>query len=187
MKLKAKLIHVSVPAFQKQKQHDFWSKLFGIDVARSLTDTVDSHHIPISQDGLFLTIGAPQSRRDSHITCFFAVENMNQTIAELKAAGGKVIQQPFEIPVAKRANAFYDGRLKAANSSAKAPNGEFASVAYLEDPDGNMIGLMEVHESAHVFFGLGKFQKPLSSEQVSGHQATVEAGKRFDQDRKAAL
>src|SRR2546423_2696348 len=137
LKLAAKLIHISVPGYQKQKQHDFWGKLFGIDVARSLTDDVESYHFPISEDGLFLTLGPPQNRGDNQITCFFAVENLKYTLTDLQTLGGKVVTPPFEIPVAQRATGFYNSRLKTVGSKTSAPNGEFASIAYIEDPDGN--------------------------------------------------
>jgi predicted enzyme related to lactoylglutathione lyase len=187
LKLKAKLIHVSVPGFQQQKQQDFWSKLFGIDFARSFTDDVESYHFPISEDGLFLTVGPPQDRRDSHITCFFAVDNLKYTLTDLQTSGGKVVTPPFEIPVAQRATSFYNNRLKVVGGSGNAPRGEFASVAYVEDPDGNLIGLIEAHESAKIWFGLGEHQKPLTAEQVAGHKATVAAGKIFESDKNARL
>jgi predicted enzyme related to lactoylglutathione lyase len=187
MKLKAKLIHISVPAFQKERQHQFYGKLFGIDLARSLTDTVEAHHIPISADGIYLTVAAPQSKRDNHMTCFFAVADLNQTIAELKDCGGKVLVAPFDIPVAERAQKFYSSRLDAVKATAPAPEGEFARVAYVEDPDGNLLGLMEIHQSAHVFFGLGENLNELTQDQATGHEVTLEAGKRFHQDKKATL
>ena len=187
LKLKAKLIHISIPGFQQQKQEEFWSKLFGLDFARSLTDDVRSYHFPISEDGLFLTVGPPQDRRDNQITCFFAVDDLKNTLTDLQKSGGNVVTPPFEIPVAQRATGFYNSRLNAVGSKASAPDGVFASVAYVEDPAGNLLALIEADESAHVFFGLGEYQRPLTAEQVAGHKATVAAGKIFDSDRNAKV
>ncbi len=89
--LNAKLVICSVPTKNSAAAQQFYNTLFGgADFARTLNDQIESYYRPISEDGLTLTIAARQSDREP-ITCFFAVDNLNETVEQLEAAGGKVV------------------------------------------------------------------------------------------------
>src|SRR6266849_6388644 len=98
-KLHAKLVTCTVPTKNSAAAQKFYNTLFGgQDFARSLNDKFESYFRPISQDGLTLSIATRSNDREP-ITCFFAVDNLDATVSQLVAAGGKVVVNSSALPV----------------------------------------------------------------------------------------
>ncbi len=135
--LNAKLVMCNVPTTNSDAARKFYDALFGgEDFARSLNDKVESYFRPISQDGVTLTIARRQDDREP-ITCYFAVDDMADTVKQLEAVGGKVVLNSTPI------------------------------LATLLDPDGNYIGLMQLQGSLQRSFNARQAQRMLSQDQVN--------------------
>src|SRR5271169_1397882 len=96
--LNAKLVMCHIPTNNSATAQRFYNTLFGgDDFARSLA-TIESYYRPISQDGVTLTMAGRQDQREP-ITCYFAVDNLDDTVRQLVAAGGKVVVNSTLMPV----------------------------------------------------------------------------------------
>ena len=164
--LNAKLVMCNVPTTNSDTARKFYDTLFGgEDFARSLNDKIESYFRPISQDGVTLTIGRRQNDRES-ITCYFAVDNLADTVKQLEAAGGKVILNATPIPVSGPAEA-----KKVFNDAAKGhgdqPSDTAGQFATMLDPDGNYIGLMQLQGPLQRSLNAQPVQRMLSQEQAN--------------------
>ena len=161
--LQAKLVSCNVPTKNTAAARKFYDTLFGgQDFARSLWDKHESYFRPISQDGVHITIGARQNDREP-ITCFFAVDNLEETVRQLVAAGGKVVVNSTPMPISGSPQAvkvFHEG---AAAGQTATTMGHFATML---DPDGNYLGLMQVDNSMQPHFNARPAQRTLSKTQV---------------------
>jgi len=169
--LQAKLIACNVPTKNSEAARKFYDALFGgQDFARSLNDKHESHFRPISQDGVTLTIAARQNDREP-ITCMFAVDNLDETVHQLEAAGGKVVVNPTPMPISGSAQAvkvFHEAVAAASNTM-----GRFATML---DPDGNYLGLMQLDDSMQPHFKARPAERMLSKAQVDHLQNWKQQG-----------
>jgi predicted enzyme related to lactoylglutathione lyase len=173
--LNAKLVICNVPTHNSAAARQFYNTLLGgHDFARSLNSGIESYYRPISQDGLTLTIGTRQEPREP-ITCFFAVDNLEETVSQLVAAGGKVIvnSRAFSVSGPPEAMNVFEEAQQAQPSSQAQPSGQQAqpsssagSFATMLDPDGNYLGLMQMDSSTQQLFNAQPEQRVLSQAQV---------------------
>ncbi len=164
--LNAKLVMCNVPTTNSDAARKFYDALFGgEDFARSLNDKVESYFRPISQDGVTLTIARRQDDREP-ITCYFAVDDLADTVKQLEAAGGKVVLNSTPIPVSgpPEAKKVFDDAVKSSGDQPSDNAGQFAT---LLDPDGNYIGLMQLQGSLQRSFNARQAQRMLSQDQVN--------------------
>jgi len=163
--LHAKLVICSVPTKNSTAARKFYDTLFGgQDFARSLNDKFESFYRPIHQDGLTLSIATRSDAREP-ITCFFAVDNLDDSVRQLVAAGGKVVVNSTAMPVSGPAPAvktFHDARTA---HQLQAPTNMGHWVTML-DPDGNYLGLMQLDDSMQPHFNARPAQRTLSKTQV---------------------
>jgi len=163
--LQAKLVACNIPTKNSAAARTFYNTLFGgQDFARSLNDKFESHYRPIHQDGLTLTIGTRSDDREP-ITCFFAVDNLDQMVSQLVAAGGKVVvnataMAPSGPPQALKT---FQDTLTAQNVQPSNSVGRFVTML---DPDGNYFGLMQLDDAMQTYFNARPAQRTLSKAQV---------------------
>ena len=170
--LNAKLVICSVPTKNSAASQKFYNALFGgEDFARSLNDKIESYFRPISQDGVNLTVTARQNDREP-ITVYFAVDNLDQTIKALEAAGGKVIVNSTPVPVSGKPEAI---KALGAIHGAQPPStaGQFAT---MQDPDGNYLGLMQLEGHVQTLLHAEPAHRTLSATQVSNLEAWKQKG-----------
>jgi predicted enzyme related to lactoylglutathione lyase len=162
--LQAKLIACNVPTKDSAAARKFYNTLFGgQDFARSLTDKQECYFRPISQEGVHLTIATRQDNREP-ITCFFAVDNLEETVRQLVAVGGKVVVSSSPMPVSGSQQAVKAFQASGtAGQPAATTMGNFATML---DPDGNYLGLMQVDNSMQAQFNARPAQRMLSKAQV---------------------
>lgn len=162
--LNAKLVICSVPTKNSAAAQKFYNALLGgQDFGRSLTDKIESYYRPISQDGLTLSITARQNEREP-ITCFFAVDNLDETVRELVAAGGTVVVNSTALTASgppQAISTFQEG-VKSQAAQASTSTGSFVTML---DPDGNYLGLIQLDSSIQPLFNAQ--QRTLSQEQVN--------------------
>lgn len=167
--MKAKLVLCNVPASKDNlpKINDFYSKLLGINLERALTDQVESHHMPISNDGIYLTVTSRFNEKES-VTCFFAVADLAATIAELKQCGGKVIAE-YDLPMPERVMEDYKQFVSELNEKKAEVTNSLGKTAIIQDPEGNAVGLIQLEKHAHVFYKVGDFAEDLDEKQKKAH------------------
>jgi predicted enzyme related to lactoylglutathione lyase len=158
--LKAKLVTCSVPTKNSAAARTFYDTLFGgHDFARSLYhDKVEAYYRPIDEDGLTLSIAERRDDREP-ITCFFAVDNLDEMIRQLAAAGGKVVVNPTPLPASGSPQELRAAKEVQASNSL----GRFATMF---DPDGNYLGLIELDNAMQSHFHARPEERKLSKEQV---------------------
>jgi len=144
--LNAKLVICNIPTNNSAAAQQFYDTLFGgKDFARSLNDKVNSHFRPISEDGLTLTI-APRHDDREPITCFFAVDNLDQAVSQLEAVGGKVVVNSTPLPISgpPEATEVFASAIRTQGGQPSDNAGNFVGML---DPDGNYLGLIELDSS----------------------------------------
>jgi predicted enzyme related to lactoylglutathione lyase len=169
----ASLCIVNVPVTDMARARKFYGVLFDLEPARSLAPRIKSEHLPISRDGIQLTL--TQKQRDGeYIGNYFGVKDIKATIESLKKAGGKLIHGPFDMPVSSAGRALV---AKAAGAEPLATT--LGKAAIVADPEGNLFGLLQLDRSVHKSFKVGEFHQPLTAEQLKRHQRSVAIGKSF--------
>jgi len=161
--LAAKLVMCSVPTRDSAAAKQFYNALLGgTDFARTLHAEIESYYRPISKDGLTLTITPRQSERET-LTCYFAVDNLDETVEQLQAAGGKVIvgPNPIAVPAPDKAKQAYSKALKGEQPPATA--GRWVGMT---DPDGNYLALMQLDDSTKKRLQAEPQSRTLSQQQV---------------------
>lgn len=144
--LKSKLIICNVPTADSEAARKFYGALLGSDrFVPAPTREVESYIQPISPDGVDLRITARQDDRE-RLTCFFAVENLDEAVETLRGIGAELVVEPKEL------------RTEGDESAGR--------MAIVLDPDKNAVGLAELDPSSHLYFGLGEHRKPLRDEQL---------------------
>lgn len=162
MHLNAKLVLCSVPTRNSAAAQQFYNTLLGgDDFARTLNDQIESHFRPISQDGLTLTISARQNDREP-ITCFFAVDNLDEMVAELQKAGGTVVVNSSTVPVSAPDQA---KQVFSEISGQQAPTTAGRWVGMI-DPDGNYLALLQPDPSTQHLLNAGPESRTLSQGQA---------------------
>src|SRR4051812_48777213 len=99
--LKANLILCNVPTTNSDAARRFYARLLGIDVddfARGLNDEVESYFIPISNDGIDLTV-TQRFVDEERLTCYFAVDDLQATLRDLSEFQGKVVAEPRPVKI----------------------------------------------------------------------------------------
>jgi predicted enzyme related to lactoylglutathione lyase len=156
--LNAKLVICSVPTKNSAASQKFYNALLGGDDFARSANEIESYYRPISQDGVHLTVTARQNDREP-ITVYFAVDNLDQTVKALEAAGGKLIVNSTPMHISGKPEA-----LKAVGVAAQSTAGQFATI---QDPDGNYLGLMQLESHVQVLLGAQPEHRKLSPTQVS--------------------
>jgi predicted enzyme related to lactoylglutathione lyase len=160
--LNAKLVICSVPTRNSAAAQQFYNALLGgTDFAPSLNDQLDSYYRPISDDGLTLTVAARQSDREP-ITCYFAVDNLDETVKQLQAAGGTVVVNPAPVNISAPDQA---KQVYAEVVGQPAPDVAGRWVG-MTDPDGNYLALMQLDSATQQQLNAGPANRKLSQTQV---------------------
>jgi predicted enzyme related to lactoylglutathione lyase len=175
--LKAKLIMCSMPSRDLAKSRAFYSALLGSDNwARALSDQVEAYHQPISSDGIDLNVSQRQSPNETE-TCFYAVDDLAQATAALTGAGGAVVRGPFDLPISPQALPDYSAEVQATDPGTPVTPSA-GQCTLIRDPDGNLLGLMQLAASTHHHFKAGKFKKNLDKDQVDEQARAIKVAKK---------
>lgn len=172
MPWKAKLVTVTYPTTNHQQAVNFYGTLLGVQLARTLTDAAVSHHSLVSA-GVHLELSAKQGNWQNAI-CHFAVSDLNAAIQDLTQQGGTVLRGPFDMPISPKAqNDFKANYGKHTGKDPAQVTQTLGTGVIMRDPDGNLVGLLQLESFAHVMFQKGD----LSNQDEAEHQAAVATGK----------
>jgi predicted enzyme related to lactoylglutathione lyase len=163
-RLKAQLVFCNVPTSNAAAARRFYSELLGSDdFVRAPNDEVTSLYRPLSEDGVDLNITQRFDDREG-LTPYFAVANLDETLAGLQREGGTVVSDPKEVPIRpQKALEFYRAQMDRFGVSV---DGSVGRMAVVLDVDGNHCGVIELEEHAHRHFRWGRFQRPLANDQL---------------------
>ena len=104
------VVHFEIPATDKNRISNFYSTVFGWKtnmmgpdmneyVVVSTTETDPSHNRPLLpgaiNGGFYIKTDDPISQ---HPSVVIAVDNLNESIEKVKAAGGQIHGEPYDIP-----------------------------------------------------------------------------------------
>jgi predicted enzyme related to lactoylglutathione lyase len=176
--MRAKIIQCNVPASDLPKVRAFYAKLLGTDdFARSLNDKVVAYHRTISHDGLMLTLTARQHGQEP-IVCYFAVDNIDQTLRDLQAAGGRIVYGPVDLPTAPAVVEEYKANVRQSRA-ADNPTGDIGRSALVRDPEGNVVGITQLRPESHKHFKYGRHAVGLDADQIAQHERAVALGRKL--------
>lgn len=161
-KLKSKLVLCNVPSVDSPAARRFYGALLGEDFARAPNPEVESYFTLLSRDGVDLTITYRQSDEE-RLTCYFAVENLEESLEELRQLGGEVVVQPKDVAVDP-------DRAPGAGKQKSGGRPRVGRMAVLLDPDKNHVGLMEIAPDAHRHFKWGQFHEGIDDEEVKAFE-----------------
>lgn len=183
-KLSSKIVFCNVPTRNSQAARQFYSLLLGSDdFARAPNMAVESYFRPISEDGTNLLI---TQRYDDHeaLTCYFAVENLDQAIESLQKAGGTLIVPPANVPLSVPPPVHEALSPEFVRRGIGIPQ-SIARMAVMLDPDRNHVGLVQLTPESVGYFHAGIFQRPLLASQVEAIDVAKRIGATFEQQRRA--
>lgn len=170
----AKLITVSYSS-NSQQARDFYSALLGVELARSLTDRLESYHSLVSA-GVQLTLQPPQQGAQHSVICHFAVDDLNASVKQLTQKGGTQVAGPFDLPhAAKTFSDFKNSYAQLAGAGAPPVTPSIGTSVIMRDPDGNLVGLVQLAPHARVLFERGD----LNTQDEKEHLASIATGKKL--------
>jgi hypothetical protein len=142
---------------------------------------VESYFRPISEDGTNLLV---TQRYDDHeaLTCYFAVDNLEQAIESLQQAGGTLIVPPANVPLAVPPQTREVLSPEFIRRGIGIPQ-SVARMAVMLDPDRNHVGLIQLTPESIGYFHAGIFQRPLLPSQVEAIDVAKRIGATFEQQR----
>lgn len=173
-RLRASLIICNVPTTNSDAARRFYGALLGSnDFARGLNDEVESYFLPISEDGIDLTV-TQRFDDQERLTCYFAVDDLARTVQELSSLDGRVVVSERRVKIGpERALRFFR---EFAKREGLEVGDSIGTMTVMLDPDGNHVGLMQLEPIAQKHFKVGSYQNPLDNEQAAEHDQAVTAG-----------
>jgi predicted enzyme related to lactoylglutathione lyase len=149
--MNARLILYSVLSTTKASTMQFYTALLGTEFGRSLWDEGDSSYAWASS-GVKLTVNqAPHER--GGVMPHFRVDDLDDALKQLEAAGGHQVAGPYDIPVAAAdLEGFRTSYAELGLGSGAEVEPSLGSGAVVRDPDGNQVGLIQLRPFAEAFF-----------------------------------
>ena len=172
--MNARLIFCNIPtSHQHRRSVNFYNHLFGRQLARSMSDEVQSHHAPVAA-GVQLAL-TPRHSENEHPTLYFAVDHLDKAVAELRDLGATLVRDRIRLPIPKGAvGAMGAAGCKLNQVDMGDPPFDMAVAALVRDPDGNMIGLIQLAKFATHWFPGG-----VSAEQATAHEHGLAAAEKY--------
>lgn len=119
MKKKSPVVHFEMPANDRKRMADFYANVFGWeanmlgeDMGNYVTVTttdVDEHMMPLRAGAINGGFYPKQAGTlEQHPSIVIAVDDINRSITDIKAAGGQVLGEPVQIPRVGKYISFID-------------------------------------------------------------------------------
>ena len=162
----AKLIFVNVPSADLDQGKRFYDVLFQTDnFFQALTDQYRALQQPISNDGIDLVLAEPFQDMET-VTPYYAVDDLDRTLGELRSAGGEVLADPFplQVPQAVAEDPDYRDRFRR-NDPRGNPDQPAGRCAIVRDPNGNIVGVAELDAPAEQHFRGGRHRRSVDRDQ----------------------
>lgn len=176
-RLSASLILCNVPTTNSKAALEFYATLLGLEVddfARGQNPDVESYFVPLSNDGIDLTV-TQRFDDQERLTCYFAVDDLDATLASLPSGAVKVVAPPRAVTVSPNAERAFTA-MATERPGFRRFNNTLGRMAVVLDPDGNHVGLMELQDVAKPHFRVGRFAIPLTPERIAVHDEARRRG-----------
>lgn len=186
MKLKKKLMMLSLSADSPAAVRSFYETLFGLEFAESLTDQHESYHAPIDENGIDFAINPKFPGGQTGVVPYYAVDNLESAVSEATTAGGRVVWGPQDLPIAPAERDEYKRRIEEFYPEDARGVSDWNTVgraAVVTDPGGGPVGLVQLPQHTHGRFKAGKHKRDLDDKQDKVHKASIELGKKHKQRR----
>jgi predicted enzyme related to lactoylglutathione lyase len=171
MGFKAQLVAVNYPFSDSRRAQDFYGALMGVEMARSLTEAIESWH-SLAAAGVMLTLGPQQHEEERNAIAHFAVADLNAAVEELQQHGGNRVADDFDMAVTGRARELTEREWR--SRGIREPVTEsMGRGAIVQDPEGNLVGLIQLEPWARVSFQRGA----LTTEDLHDHGNVVNVGR----------
>lgn len=174
-KLNSALAFINIPSDNPAKSRDFYQQVFGIELVRSLTDQ-EGYHAPISDDGIDIDVN-PRHTPQEGTTAYIAVNNLQQVLDTVTAAGGRVVWGPEEMKIPRQDIDEYRKAVKEVDGL-DVNNDSLGRAAVVVDPGGSQVGLVQLAEHTHKHFAFGRFQRPLDEYREKVHERSKQIAKK---------
>lgn len=171
---------INISSVDPKATAEFYSKMLGIEFARSLTEEVEAYHAPINKEGVQLQItgtikGADRSKEK--VTVYYRVDNIAEAIDAVKKAGGKAPSDTFDLKIpAKIFPKFKEATLRILGEEglrAEDVKDTLGKAATVVGVDGSPIGLIELNKQAKLFYPV----EPPTPLQLAMQKSAIELGK----------
>jgi predicted enzyme related to lactoylglutathione lyase len=186
VKLKKKLVMLSLSADSPEGVRSFYETLFGMEFAESLTDRFESYHAPIDENGIDFTINPTFPGGQAGVVPYYAVDDLDSAMNEATAAGGRVVFGPADLPISPGERSEYKQRIEEffPDDARGATDWDIVGSAGLViDPDGNPVGLVQLAQHTQGRFKAGKHKRDLDEKQERVHRASIDLGEKHRQRR----
>jgi predicted enzyme related to lactoylglutathione lyase len=164
------LLVVSYSVSDVKAMKPFYETLTGMQLAISLTEHVPSVHSYVAT-GVKLTVNK-RFVNEQNAIAHFRVDNLGQAVTMLTQAGGKVISGPNDLPIATVALGSLKANIQKSGGDASAVGNSLGSSVVFADPEGNLVGIIQLAPFAEKAFDRGQ----LTAEDLAEHQAALQAG-----------
>jgi len=176
--MRARLIAVNFPSNNIKASSKLYEALTGLEAARALSDDVESYNF-VAGNGVYIWLSKPFDEHDTDATAYFAVDDLDQAISAVTAAGGKKIFKEISVPISQSAKSAYAAALKGLGVTDKLTD-QWGRVQLMKDPNGCAIALVEVQPHSQIFYGIGKYgDGRLNAFLQRDHQLSVELGRQI--------
>lgn len=163
--MNGKLVLINIAANQPQKAQELYADLLGAPFARSLWDHGESYHGPLSADGVMVTVN-PRHHPQETVTPYFAVDNLDAALTDLKKHGVNVAWGPDDLPISPKTFGLYQASFKKEfpQEASLLSTQSLGKAVLVIDAEGNAVGLVELATHAHVFFKVGQHRASTTHE-----------------------
>jgi predicted enzyme related to lactoylglutathione lyase len=173
--MKARLIAVNFPTKNLDASCKLYEALTGLEAARALSDSVESYNF-VAGNGVYVWLTKPFSEQDTDATAYFAVDDLDEAISVVTAAGGEKIWNEISVPISQTTKSAYAEALREMGVTESLTD-QWGRVQLMKDPNGCAIALVEVQPHSQIFYGIGKYSDGrLTALLLRDHQVAVELG-----------
>jgi len=160
----------------------FYSRLFGIEFSRTLTDLVKVMYAPISIDGTMFSVEwrelYPGEERVAYPV--FAVDDLDVAEQELTELGGQVLGERFSLPIDDRVMPEHRRAMLEMGRHESQISDKIGVMRRMTDPNGNMITLFKPESDSDFWFKTGTYRLGLTAEQLELWEKELELARSIE-------
>lgn len=158
---------INFPVVDVESAVRFFSAILHVPLARSAAHDV-AFHVPVSSDGVLFSVSKQRFPGETP-TVYFAVPDLDASLAELKEHGGAVVAGPYDLAIPGSILPLVRDDYPRSPFARGPMTDSIGRGASVQDPEGTRFGLVELAEWVHPTFSVGAFAKPVTEEQLTDH------------------
>ena len=183
---RAKLGLVVMPAERELlvQTATFYSRMFGIQFARTVTDLVKVLYAPISIDGTMFSVEWRELLPGEQRVPFpvFIVDSLDQAEKELVELGGQLLGERFILPIGDKVMPEHIKAMLELGRHESQITDKVGVMRRMTDPNGTMLCLLELDGDSEYWFKTGPYRIGLTVDQMVQWQKEIELADRVGLD-----